>query len=96
MASFSIDFSGGDEFVQSLTGLTNQIQSSLTELEKNVEAQLADWDGSTKDAYRVHKDQWDRAARQMAAGLAAGGKTMAQIVDLHRSNEQQLTRQWNS
>lgn len=94
MSSFNINFSSGDEFVQSLMQLTQKIQGSLEQLDSAIQPSLQEWEGSTREQYYQHKARWDQAAANMAQGLANGGKTMANIVELHSSNEGRLTSQW--
>jgi uncharacterized protein YukE len=94
--SFKISFSSGEEFVQNLAKITKDIQRSLTELEHNVETHMEGWSGGTKNAYSVHKRQWDDAAGGMATNLAGGGQAMSRIVDIHHTNELHQTKRFNS
>ncbi len=94
MSSFNINFSSGDDFVQSLMQLTQKIQGSLEQLDRQIQPTLHEWEGSTREQYYQHKQRWDQAAANMAQGLQTGGKTMANIVELHSGNEGKLTSHW--
>jgi WXG100 family type VII secretion target len=87
VSSFDIDFSSGAEFAQSLRRLTQQIQSSLEHLDQQIQPSLPHWEGSTREQYYQHKARWDQAAANMARGLAPGGRTIANIVELHTRTE---------
>jgi early secretory antigenic target protein ESAT-6 len=56
------------------------LQDTLTDLEKDLESSLAQWDGAARGEYTRAKGQWDAAAAHMAQVLGNLGTV---IGDAH-------------
>jgi early secretory antigenic target protein ESAT-6 len=56
------------------------LQDTLTDLEKDLESSLAQWEGNARTEYHRAKAQWDQAAAHMASVLNNLG---AVIGDAH-------------
>ena len=96
MSSFNLSFSGGSEFVQQLSKLTQGIQETLDQMDRSIQPNLAEWLGSTKGAYENHKAEWNKTCVDMAQGLGMTSQTMGRILDIHGGNEADLTKRWNN
>lgn len=94
MSSFRINFPSVQTFNEQLAGTTKTIQSSLEEMDANLQQYLSTWEGTTVDAYNNIKAQWNAALAQMQHALDAGNTTIANISDNFQTTERGLTSSW--
>lgn len=72
----------------------NGTESTLTDLEQQLEASLAQWDGGAREAYGVAKAKWDQAANHMAQVIQKMQTTLTSISDNYDSNERTIAGSW--
>lgn len=94
MSSYSFNFMLADETLDHMNRINSTITSELADLEHQVEAHLAEWDGAVKDAYWDAKAKWNAAAQQMPVALEAGRNTLYNISDGYGSAEQRWQQIW--
>src|SRR5699024_7730500 len=68
----------------------------LTELEQQLEASLAQWDGAAREAYSVAKAKWDQAANHMSQVIQKMQTTLTSITDNYDSNERNIEGSWGA
>lgn len=68
--------------------------STLTDLEQQLEASLAQWDGAAREAYTVAKSKWDQAANHMSQVIQKMQTTLTSISDNYDSNERNIEGSW--
>ena len=94
MSSFRINFPSVVTFNEQLAQTTKTIESSLSEMDANLQQYLSTWEGTTVDAYNQAKAQWNAALGQMHQSLNAGNQTIANISDNFQTTERGLTSSW--
>jgi 6 kDa early secretory antigenic target len=72
-----------------------QLQSTLTTLESQLQSSLTEWTGSAQQAYYAAKAKWDAAAADMATVVSS----LSQVVGTANSNyintESKNTQMWS-
>jgi WXG100 family type VII secretion target len=71
------------------------VQRSITDLEHELQKNLAHWSGSARDAYGPIKKQWDDAVAHMASVLSKAHVHMANAAEMYQAVEQQNTSIWH-
>lgn len=69
-------------------------ENTLNELEQQLEASLAQWDGAAREAYSVAKAKWDQASAHMAQVIQKMQTTLTSISDNYDSNERNIEGSW--
>ncbi|MGD7707361.1 WXG100 family type VII secretion target [Microlunatus sp. Y2014] len=69
--------------------------STLTQLEGELEQSLAQWDGQAREAYQAAKQKWDAAANHMAQVIQKMTTTLSTISENYDANERNITSSWS-
>ena len=95
MSNYTFDFVQADAVLTDMNRINGQIQSSLEEMERTVEASLAQWTGAAQEQYKVSKLAWNQAADSMVGYLEQARMTLPQISDNYGTTEQRHAMIWN-
>jgi WXG100 family type VII secretion target len=63
------------------------IEDETNDLEKSLEAKLANWDGGAKEAYWDAKRQWEKAIQELNQVLGQLGAAVQNIKDNYTETE---------
>jgi WXG100 family type VII secretion target len=72
------------------------VQSTIENLETSLQANLAQWSGTARDAYIPVKAQWDAAVEHMASVLNKAQVHMANAGEMYQTVENQNASIWHS
>lgn len=95
MSNFTFDFVQADAVLTDMYNINNQIQDALEEMEKTVEASLAEWTGAAQGQYYASKAAWNAAADSMSGYLEQARQTLLTISDNYGTTEQRHAMIWN-
>lgn len=84
----------GVRALQVMHGATQLIQSELAELDSYLRQNLAEWIGKAENAYGVHKQAWDAAAKAMNTDLENAGVALARINEGYGEADAYAMRMW--
>ena len=73
----------------------NGTTNTLSTLEGQLNASLAQWDGAAREAYSVAKAKWDAAANHMSQVIDKMTTTLSQISDTYDDTERVNTNLWS-
>ena len=73
-----------------------QLHSTLSTLESQLQSSLSQWTGAAQAAYHVEKDKWDRAAADMAAVVAQLGKAIGIANENYTGAERANSAMWGA
>jgi WXG100 family type VII secretion target len=73
-----------------------QLQSTLSTLESQLQSSLNQWTGAAQAAYYVEKGKWDRAAADMATVVAQLGKAIGIANENYTSAERVNSQIWGA
>jgi WXG100 family type VII secretion target len=73
-----------------------QLHSTLTTLESQLQSSLSQWTGAAQAAYHVEKAKWDQAASDMAAVVAQLGKAIGIANENYTSAERVNSQMWGA
>jgi WXG100 family type VII secretion target len=71
-----------------------QIHSTLTTLESQLQSSLNRWTGAAQAAYHVEKTKWDNAAADMASVVAQLGKAIGIANENYTMAERANSHMW--
>jgi WXG100 family type VII secretion target len=74
----------------------SQLTSTISTLDSQLRANLAQWDGQARDAYYVAKAQWDAAEANMAQVLTNLRGVIGTAHENYTSTEAANANLWNS
>ncbi|AXO37984.1 WXG100 family type VII secretion target [Micromonospora chalcea] len=95
MSNYTFDFVQADAVLTDMHRINGQIQTSLEEMERTVEASLAEWTGAAQQQYHVSKAAWNQAADSMVGYLEQARQTLLRISDNYGTTEQRHAMIWN-
>lgn len=72
------------------------IQSTIDNLETELQSNLSQWTGSAQEAYLPVKQQWDAAIAHMAAVLQKAQVHMGNAAETYQTVENQNVSIWHS
>jgi|RhiMetdeSRZDD1v2_1073273.scaffolds.fasta_scaffold4397522_1 uncharacterized protein YukE len=73
----------------------NDIDGHLNAMETYAESQMADWIAESKEAYWIHKAEWDKAITEMNQILTTkAAPTLNNIHMNYDGNERSMTKAW--
>ena len=72
------------------------VQSTVSELESKLQANLAQWSGTAQQAYIPVKAQWDAAVEHMASVLNMAHVHIGNAADMYTTVEAQNASIWHS
>jgi 6 kDa early secretory antigenic target len=70
------------------------LQSTLGTLETQLQTNLAAWTGSAQEAYYAAKQNWDRAAADMASVVSALSQVVGVANENYANTEQVNMKMW--
>jgi WXG100 family type VII secretion target len=73
-----------------------QLHSTLSTLESQLQSSLSRWTGAAQAAYHVEKGKWDAAASDMASVVAQLGKAIGIANQNYTSAERTNSAIWGS
>lgn len=94
---YTVDPTTAQDASATLGQATSAIRDSLTSLQSQVEATLADWNNSSaKAAYEEAKAKWNNAANTMPTDLANAQSALTQIIESYNQAELSGQKMWSS
>ncbi|GAB2324882.1 WXG100 family type VII secretion target [Streptomyces griseoincarnatus] len=82
--------------VEELTDQTQQIITTLNNLEDELKPLVASWEGADQEMYRQVQMQWDQATKNMAVLLSDNGTLIQSIHDNHSRDERRSADNWGN
>ncbi|XMA40028.1 WXG100 family type VII secretion target [Streptomyces albogriseolus] len=82
--------------VEELTDQTQQIITTLNNLEDELKPLVASWEGGDQEMYRQVQMQWDQATKNMAVLLNDNGTLIQSIHDNHSRDERRSADNWGN
>jgi uncharacterized protein YukE len=68
-----------DSVRERLVAVTDQVRSTLDDLDAQISGDLVNWSGSARAAYEAHRANWTAAAGQMPAALGRAETALAEV-----------------
>ncbi len=90
----SVSGSQMQQGIADLQAAHSAVEQQLSELEQQVGAKLAEWEGSAREAYNAAKAQWDASAQHMSSVIQTMHTTLTGISDNYDSNERGVASSW--
>jgi WXG100 family type VII secretion target len=90
--TYTLTFSGFDTAIEDARRLAATFQTTLEEMNSNLNNSLATWTGPAQDEYKATYTQVYNAALQMPSALAAVQQTMSQIAEGYSTAETNVAR----
>jgi WXG100 family type VII secretion target len=80
---------------QDLSAAYAAVQSTVENLESELQSNLGQWTGTAQEAYAQVKLQWDQALAHMAAVLQKAGGHIASAAETYQAVENQNLSIWH-
>jgi WXG100 family type VII secretion target len=93
--TYSVRMQDIDASAQELRAVTQRIDAIITELESRTEQNLAQWEGSAREFYRLKKKEWDNAVAQMNASAARAALSLNHINESYHNAERRGQSMWS-
>jgi WXG100 family type VII secretion target len=78
-----------------MKSITDQLTSTLNDLDDASKQHLAEWSSDARDAYNLAKAKWDAAATQMVSQLGTASGAVSEIGDYYTSGEKYGVSLWD-
>lgn len=91
----SVSFGGMAQGEADFQSIFNALTGTLSDLQHNLEASLAQWTGAARGSYTQAKGDWDAAAQHMASILNSLGAVIGTANDTYQQTERSLTGLWS-
>ena len=91
-----VQYSVVRKVVEELTDQTQQIITTLNNLEDELKPLVASWEGADQEMYRQVQMQWDQATKNMATLLNDNGTLIQSIHDNHSRDERRSADNWGN
>lgn len=96
MVQIRADFAAFRDAEHGFQQALRALESTLDDLEKELELTLADWSGDAQRAYAVARASWDQSARDLHAELARLHKAIGRARrNLHSASDTNV-RMWSA
>ncbi|MFE9724204.1 WXG100 family type VII secretion target [Streptomyces sp. NPDC005794] len=82
--------------IEELKGQTQQIITTLNNLEDELKPLVLSWEGDDQSMYRGVQAEWDQATKNMALLLGDSGDLVQSIHDNHSRDERKSADNWGS
>ncbi len=82
--------------IEELKQQTQQIITTLNNLEDELKPLIASWEGDDQAMYRGVQAEWDQATKNMALLLGDSGELVQSIHDNHSRDERRSADNWGS
>ncbi|WP_405387948.1 WXG100 family type VII secretion target [Streptomyces sp. NBC_01102] len=80
--------------IEELKGQTQQIITTLNNLEDELKPLVMSWEGDDQHTYRGVQAEWDQATKNMALLLGDSGDLVQSIHDNHSRDERKSADNW--
>ncbi|WP_116116351.1 WXG100 family type VII secretion target [Austwickia chelonae] len=87
MSEIGVNFGGLAGTHQRVTATVNQMNAQLSDLKSMLAPMVSTWTGEAATNYNEKQRQWDQAAADLNAVLAAIGNAVAQANEGYQSTE---------
>lgn len=77
--TYTFNFQTADSVRDSMAAYTKAMLDQLNDLNTMAQNSLASWDGAAREAYMVHKTNWDSAAAKMPEALGRAEAALNEI-----------------
>ncbi|SDT10192.1 WXG100 family type VII secretion target [Actinoplanes derwentensis] len=85
--TYTFNFAEAQSVIDNIGTTTTAIDTTLSNMETNVETRLAEWTGSARDEYTLAKKAWDKAALDMATHLNTARTALQNIASNYAATE---------
>ncbi|MGV9557489.1 WXG100 family type VII secretion target [Streptomyces sp. NPDC003401] len=82
--------------IEELMGQTQQIITTLNNLEDELKPLITSWEGADQEMYRGVQAEWDQATKNMATLLGDNGQLIQMIHDNHSRDERTSAENWGN
>ncbi|MER6181920.1 WXG100 family type VII secretion target [Streptomyces sp. NPDC021056] len=82
--------------IEELMNQTQQIITTLNNLEDELKPLVNSWEGSDQETYRQVQAEWDQATKNMAKLLGDNGELIQMIHDNHSRDERKSADNWGN
>jgi WXG100 family type VII secretion target len=82
--------------IEELKGQTQQIITTLNNLEDELKPLVMSWEGDDQAMYRGVQAEWDQATKNMALLLGDSGELVQSIHDNHSRDERRSADNWGN
>ncbi|WP_026415337.1 WXG100 family type VII secretion target [Actinomadura oligospora] len=89
-----VNFGGMQNGQQNFLAALKQYQSTLDQLDAQVRAHLAEWDGDARQAYEAKSREWKQAAQRMATAVSGMSQAIGDSHDIHLGAERTNAGMW--
>lgn len=94
MGAIGVNFAEIQQAASTITSQSKAVDQLLDDLKREVQRVLATWEGSATEAYQGAQAQWDTAAADLNAVLAAIGTAVQQAGEAYQNAENQNKGRW--
>ena len=94
MTTYTVQMEQVDTIVGEMNSITQRINQTLSELESQAKANLAEWTSDAQETYVQVKAQWDAAAADMTAKSASATQMLGTINEYYSNGERQGVQLW--
>jgi WXG100 family type VII secretion target len=94
MATYTVNMSNVQEVAQEMNTISQQLQTMLSDLNTQVQANLSQWSSAARDAYTTAQTKWNAAAQDMSVQAAKASASLSSINDNYSNAESQGLGLW--
>jgi 6 kDa early secretory antigenic target len=90
----TVDFAHLDGLAGDISAQASTLDSTLEDLKGRIKPVIAQWEGTTSDAYASAQSNWDTAASDLQQVLAQIATAVRAAGEAFAQGEQQNTHRW--
>jgi uncharacterized protein YukE len=94
VATYNVDMTQVEYIVGEMTSITQQLTSTLEDLDSQSKVKLSEWSSDAQSVYAEVKAQWDAAAADMTAKAQAAAGMLGTINSSYSDGERQGMNIW--
>lgn len=94
MTTYTVQMGQVDYIVGEMNSITQRLNQTLSDLDNQSKVNLAEWTSDAQSTYTQVKAQWDTAAADMTAKVAAAIQMLGQINEYYANGERQGVQLW--
>ncbi|MEU5691293.1 WXG100 family type VII secretion target [Actinosynnema sp. NPDC020468] len=77
-----------------ISGQAKQVEQALEDLKTRLAPVIAQWQGSSSEAYQEAQNKWNTSAADLQSVLASIGVAVAQATDAYQQAESTNSARW--
>jgi WXG100 family type VII secretion target len=94
MATYTVNMGNVGDVATEIETISTQIQTMLSDLNTQVQANLSQWSSAARDAYTAAQTKWNAAAQDMSTQAQKVSASLSSINDNYGQAENQGLGIW--